>query len=132
MTDATMKKIHTRTAVRAYRLIRICAKCAYMYVYDRLPKITSTAIADRVVFFSKNVTLVSLVCDDSIFKPSDGFSSAWPFMGRDLRKQNNYVCMYEAGLGRGVNEQATFTCGAQNSPLWSFPTSSTHLDQSGL
>ena len=105
MTDATMKKIHTRTADRAYRLIRICAKCAYMYVYDRLPKITSTAIANRVVFFSKNVTLVSLVCDDSIFKPSDGFSSAWPFMiqsmGLDLRKQNNYVCMYEAGLGLG-------------------------------
>ena len=77
--------------------------------------------------------MVSLVCDDGIFKPSDGFSSAWPFMiqsmGRDLRKQNNYVCMYEAGLGRGVNEQATFTCGAQNSPLWSFPTSSTHADQ---
>ena len=136
MTDATMKKIHTRTAVRAYRLIRICAKCAYMYVYDRLPKRTSVAIADRVVFFSKNATLVSLVCDDGIFKPSDGFSSGWPFMiqsmGRDLRKQNNYCCMYEAGLGRGVNEQATFTCGAQNSPLWSFPTSSAHADQSGL
>ena len=66
-----------------------------------------------VVFFSKTATLVSLVCDNSIFNPSDGFSSAWPFiiqaMGRDLRKQNNYVCMYETGLDRGVNEQAGLT-----------------------
>ena len=54
-------------------------------------------------------------------------------MGRDLRKQNDYVCMYEAGLGRWVNEQASLRlCGAQNSPLWSFPTSSAHADQSGL
>ena len=125
-----------RATVRTYRLIRIFAKYAYMYVYDRLPKRTSAAIADRVVFFSKNATLVSLVCDNGIFKPSDGFSSAWPFMiqsmGCDLRKQNNYVCMYEAGLGCGVNEQATFTCLAQNSPLWSFLTSSAHADKSGL
>ena len=57
--------------------------------YDRLPKRTGpAAIAERVVFFSKNATLVSLVCDNGIFNPSDGFSSAWPFMiqsmGRDL------------------------------------------------
>ena len=53
----------------------------------------------------KNATLVSLVCDNGIFNPSGGFFSAWPFMiksmGRDLRKQNNYVCMYEAGLAVG-------------------------------
>ena len=55
----------------------------------------------------KNATLVSLVCDNGIFNPSDGFSSAWPLMGRDLLKQNNYVCMYEAGLGCGVIEQAS-------------------------
>ena len=30
-------------------------------------------------------------------------------MGRDLRKQNNYVCMSEAGLGRGVNEEAVWS-----------------------
>ena len=42
--------------------------------YDRLPKRTGRAtIADRVVFFSKNATLVSLVCDKGIFNPSDGF-----------------------------------------------------------
>ena len=80
--------------------------------YDRLPKRTDRAtIADRVVFFSKNATLVSLVCDNGFFNPSDGFFSAWPFMiqsmGCDLRKQNNYVCMNEAGLCRGVNEQAS-------------------------
>ena len=81
--------------------------------YDRLPKTTgrATIADDRVVFFSKNATLVSLVCDKGIFNPSEGFISAWPFMiqsmGRDLRKQNNYVCMYETGLGRGVNEQAS-------------------------
>ena len=74
--------------------------------YDRLPKRTGRAtIADRVGFFSKNVTLVSLVCDNGIFNPSDGFYSAWPLimqsMGRDIRKQNNYVCMYEAGLAVG-------------------------------
>ena len=81
--------------------------------YNRLPKRTGRAtIADRVVFFSKNATLVSLVCDNDIFNPSDGFFSAWPFMmGRDLRKQNNYVCMYEAGLGRGVNDRLV--------PVWS-------------
>ena len=82
--------------------------------YDRLPKRTGRAtIADRVVFFSKNATLVSLVCDNGIFNPSDGSFSAWPFiiqsMGHDLRKQNNYVCMSEAGLGRGVNEQAVWS-----------------------
>ena len=106
--------------------------------YDRLLKRTGhAAIADRAVFFSKNATLVSLACDNSIFNPSDGFSSAWPFMiqsmGRGLRKQNDYVCMYEAGLGRGVNEHASLRlCGVENSPLWSFPTSSAHADQSGL
>ena len=67
----------------------------------------------RVVFFSKTATLVSLVCDNGILNPSDGFSSAWPLiiqsMGRNLRKQNNYVCMYETGLGLGVNEQAGLT-----------------------
>ena len=50
--------------------------------------------------------------------------------GRDLRKQNNYVCMSEAGLGRGG--QMNSLCGTQNSPLWSFPASSAHADQSGL
>ena len=108
-------------------------------VYDRLPKRTGrAAIADRVVFFSKSATLVRLVfCDNGIFNPSDGFSSAWPFMiqsmGCHLREQNTYVCMYEAGLGRGVHEQASLRlCRAQNSPLWSFPTSMAHADQSGL
>ena len=51
-------------------------------------------------------------------------------MGLDLRKQNNYVCMSEAGLGRGG--QMNRLCGTQNLPLWSFPTSSAHSDQSGL
>ena len=108
-------------------------------VYDRLPKRTGrAAIADRVVFFSKSATLVRLgFCDNGIFNPSDGFSSAWPFMiqsmGRHLRKQKNYVCMYEAGLGRGAHEQASLRlCKAQNLPLWSFPTSIAHADQSGL
>ena len=51
--------------------------------YDRLPKRTGRAtIADRVVFFSKNATLVSLVCDNGIFNPLMDF------------------------IVRGVNEQA--------------------------
>ena len=84
--------------------------------YDRLPKRTGrAAIGDRVVFFSKSATLVRLVfCDNGIFNPSDGFSSAWPIMiqsmGRHLRKQNNYVCMYEAGLAMGYMNRLVYAC----------------------
>ena len=35
----------------------------------------------------KNPTLVSLVCDNGIFNPSDRFSSAWPLMGSTFKNR---------------------------------------------